>query len=460
MEQHAIQGSTDLTLFSHNLAVSSTTEIYQKQLTSGGILRYKADKNRNKGLSDEKERMTYHRSGRHLEREEKIFVSRVQNYLIGTYTEPILSGSGEIFPGNGEGIYRLELDTKTGELKMELAYGGVKNPSFLTVFPVTEKTEESSKKTRLYILAVNECSRFQGEDSGGLTVLENSEDGIKLRQTLLTHGADPCHVFADKTDGNVIVSNYTGGSICAYRFTGEGILEEKDFVRHTGKGADPYRQNGPHAHSCIPLDKPEIFLTADLGTDRIVAYRMGNSGKLEEKKLLTYSCRSGNGPRFGEFHKRNRCLYVVNELACTVTVLRYENENQPLTLLQEIQAVEGRKSNNTSADLHLSPDGGFLYVSNRGENTLTVFRVSSDDGRLEKIQNVPSGGRTPRNFCMDPGGRWLLAANQDSDEIVLFERNPQNGMLKEKAGISVPTPVCICPIPFLTGRSEERMRRF
>lgn len=370
----------------------------------------------------------------------------IQSYLIGTYTEPILFGSGEVLPGKGEGIYRLKLDTETGELRKELAYGGIRNPSYLTVFPANEKTANDSRRSRPYILAVNECKEFEGKPGGGISVLELCENGMKLRQTLLTHGEDPCYVFARKEDGSVIVSNFMTGSVCAYRFTGEGILEEKDFVRHRGKSLDSFRQNGPHAHSCIFLEEPGLFLVPDLGMDQIVAYRMDKGGKLERDETLTIFCRPGNGPRFGEFHKGNRRLYVVNELALTVSVFSYEGKNRAMKLLQEIPAAD-KKSGNTSADLHLSPDGRFLYVSNRGEDTLTVFSVDPDDGRLEQIQNVSSGGRTPRNFCMDPGGRWLLAANQDSDEIVLFERNRENGMLKKKNRIPVPTPVCICPVP-------------
>lgn len=259
----------------------------------------------------------------------------IQRFYVGTYTEPILFGTGEILRGKGEGIYILELDRQ------------------------------------------EKCLRSAG------------------------------------------------------------------FAAHRGSGPNPKRQKGPHSHSCIWLRGEDRFWIPDLGIDRLEAYRMTENGELEQWDEASCSCRPGSGPRYGEFHPAFPVLYVIHELTSSVAVLEWDRQKGKLKCIQEISTLP-YACDNICADLHVTGDGRFVYVSNRGHDSITGYRVL-DDGRLERLFTVSSGGKTPRNFVLDQENRFLLVGNQDSDNVVLMERHPETGELTERSRIFMPTPVCICP---------------
>lgn len=363
----------------------------------------------------------------------------IRKYLIGTYTEPVLFGTGQIMEGKGKGIHVLKLDLEQGTLAVEPAAGIVRNPSYVAV-------------SGEFVYCVNELKQYNGQMGGSVTVLtwDAPHEKLQIRQVLPTHGEDPCHVAVDETGTYLVAANFMTGSVCCWRIGPDGLLTETDFVQHEGCSADPVRQAGPHAHAGIWFGggrngADRQVLVPDLGKDELAAYRVTAEGKLHYEEAVSVRCRKGNGPRFGEFHTVHSVLYLVNELASSVTVLAYDSSGPAFTVLQEISTLpEGVENPSTAADLHISPDGRHVYASNRGLDSIAVFSVL-DDGRLKAVEQVPCGGKTPRNFVIDPDGGYVLVANQDSDTIALFARDPRTGRLTWLQTVDAPSPVCLIP---------------
>lgn len=357
---------------------------------------------------------------------------QIKRYLIGSYTETLLLGTGETVHGTGAGISLLELDAETGQPLSLRALAQVPNPSWVT------------RSGDRYVYCVNELKEYGGKGQGSVSVLEWDEkkERLNLRQVLPTRGEDPCHIALSPDGGWAAVSNYGGGSLCLYAVRGDGSLREAGFVQHRGHGADPARQEGPHAHSCIWLGK-DTFLAMDLGLDRLFAYRADANGL---RILGETAVRAGVGPRHAAFGRDRNVLYVTGEMGSAVLVFGYEAISGRLLLRQEISTLpEDFAGKNTAADLHLSPDGRYLYASNRGHDSLAVFAVSEEDGTLTPAGHYPCGGRTPRHFCIDEGGRYVLAANQDSDSLAILGRDGVTGALRRIAEVRTGMPVCVCP---------------
>lgn len=354
----------------------------------------------------------------------------MKKFYIGTYTEPILFGTGEVLYGKGEGIYSAELDRK-GVLKLTGLAAEARNPSFVAV----------SKDGR-YLFAVGELKKYQGEEAGCVSCFRILDEqlGLQLADQRSTHGQDPCHVavFQDK----LVVSNFMTGSVCCYEIGEDGRLMERAFVQHKGSGPDPVRQKGPHAHSCIGVPGMDRVIVPDLGLDRLMVYELEDGGGVRFREEESYRCLPGSGPRFGVFNKAGDRLYVINELGSALTVLNYSRDTGKMESIQQISTLP-EPCENICADVHLTEDGRFLYASNRGHDSITGFRVL-EDGRLEQMCNIPCGGKTPRNFAIEPEGRYLLVGNQDTNEIVVFAIDGETGTLREVSRTKVPTPVCIC----------------
>ncbi|MDO4298422.1 MAG: lactonase family protein [Lachnospiraceae bacterium] len=388
-------------------------------------------------------------------------MEKIQRYLVGTYTEPVLFGTGDILQGKGKGIHFLELNRETKELKLTGVAAGVRNPSYVAAV------------RKRFVYCVNELKRYRGEDGGSVTFLEWSEDGsdLEVRQTLPTHGQDPCHVAVDEEQQMLVAANFMTGSVCAYRMDDRGMLEESGWIQHQGNSVHPARQTGPHAHSGIWMRGKHQVIVPDLGMDRLMVYQAAEDGSLVYLEGSSVYCKKGNGPRYGEFDRKQEYLYIVNELSSSVTVLKYHEKENRFEEVQEISTLDdtlisgdgdvriaeaccGQSSAgagnaeiiNTSADLHISPDNRHLYVSNRGHDSITVFGIHPENGTLELLGHTSCGGRTPRNFAVDPSGDFVLVANQDSDVVVLFERNQETGELTKVSSLEVPTPVCVAPI--------------
>ncbi|HEV7223098.1 MAG TPA: lactonase family protein, partial [Pirellulales bacterium] len=305
---------------------------------------------------------------------------------VGTYTN-----------GKSEGIYRLKLDRKTGELTKAGATSGVKNPSFLALHP-----------SGRYLYAVCEVADF-GKNAGGIAAFEiDPKSGdLKLLNQQSSGGGGPCHLVVDKLGKNVLAANYGGGSVCVLPIGGDGRLGKATaFVQHKGSSVDRGRQESPHAHS-INLDAANRFaFAADLGLDKVLVYRFdAQKGTLAPNDPPAANVKPGSGPRHFAFHPSGRSAYVINEMSCTVTAFDYDADKGVLTETQTITTLPRPvAAGDSTAEVQVHPSGKFLYGSNRGHDSIAIFAIDADSGRLTTVGNQSTEGKTPRNFGIDPSG--------------------------------------------------------
>jgi 6-phosphogluconolactonase len=331
-----------------------------------------------------------------------------------------------------EGIALCRLDGGTGRLEKIAGAAGMENPSFLAV---------NGARNRLY--AVGETSDPRTESVASFAI-DPYKGEITLLNQRSSFGAAPCHVALDGPERFLVVVNYNEGNICLFPIAEDGEIGEiADNVLRTGHGPRADRQDKAHPHSSFIDPANGTVVVADLGTDRLAAYRLD----AEEGRLVPAgetAAAPGSGPRHMALHPNGRLLYVINELNATIGVYRYGSDSAELEPLQTIGTLPASYDGpNTAADIHVSANGRFLYGSNRGHDSIAVYRID-DDGRLELIQHISSGGRTPRNFGLSPDGRYLLAANQDSDSIVAYSVDEATGRLAATGHIlTIGSPVCI-----------------
>jgi 6-phosphogluconolactonase len=350
---------------------------------------------------------------------------------VGTYTR-----------GESRGIYRFTVDPTTGEATEPALAAETDNPSFLALHP-----------SRPFLYAVNETAEFQGKKTGAVSAFAvDGETGtLRLLNQQPSMGTAPCHLVVDRAGRNVLVANYGSGSVAVLPILEDGRLGEPSSVQqHRGSGPNQARQKGPHAHGLAFDSSGKRVFVADLGTDRVFVYDFdADSGTLEPAEPPSVALEPGAGPRHLALHPSGAFLYVVNELQSTVTVLRYDAAAGTLEPVQTVTTLPaGFEGSSTTAEIALSPDGRFLYASNRGHDSLALFAVEAESGRLAPLGHVPTGGRTPRHFALDPTGEWLLVANQGSDDVAVFRRNETSGGLEATGTVvSVPVPVCVLPGP-------------
>jgi len=362
-----------------------------------------------------------------------------QDVYVGTYTLPIEFGTGQIFEGKGEGIYLYEFDTDSVELKLK-SITKADNPSYLAV---------DSDTAKLY--AVNELKVFMGKPSGAVSAFSVREDGsLEPIGQSATGGTDPCHAAISPDGRFLVVSNYSSGSLSVYPIQKDGALGmTAQFIQYEGKSANPERQAGPHAHSATFSKDAKYAYICDLGTDLVRAYRYKDAGTpLSDAGMTDFAAQAGAGPRCCEFSADGRFCYIVNELDSSVSVAAFDKGTGTLGTIQKVSAVPAgaAREGNISADLHITPNGQFLYCSNRGLDNIAIFRIDVDSGLLSFEGFAPCGGKTPRNFAIDATGHYLFCANQDSDNIVVFEIDTSTGQLTKKTDTHVPAPVCVKPL--------------
>lgn len=361
--------------------------------------------------------------------------------FIGTYTESILFGTGDILPGKGKGIHIMAVDG-AGKLTSIGLAPNVRNPSFLCL-----------SRDRRFLYAVNELKEYNGAATGAVSAFavtwENGTATLSPLNIQPTGGTDPCHVAVNQVQTHVFVSNFMSGSVCVLPIRSDGSLgPASDFIQYEGHSAHPRRQASPHAHSLI-FDRAERrAFVPDLGTDKLMVYRTDfTAGKLIPEKTPFFATEPGDGPRFLEFHPNQRWCYLINEIGSSVSLLSYDEPSGRFEKQQTVATIpSGFSGDNICADLHLTPDGKYLYASNRGHNSLARFRVNPGDGKLEPLGNISCGGRTPRNFAVSASGKFLLVANQDSDNLLSFRIDYATGDLQKIDEIFAPTPVCVLPI--------------
>jgi 6-phosphogluconolactonase len=347
---------------------------------------------------------------------------------------------GTYAPPEAAGLFLFQWDEATGRLDYRDQVTGEANPSYLALHP-----------SGRFLYAVNEVSEFQGQPGGGVSAfaVQAATGQLTLLNRQRSEGKGPCHLTTDREGRVLLVANYDSGSLAVYALEADGRLRAAgQVVQHAGRGVNPERQEGPHAHSITLAPDNRFALSCDLGLDRVTVYRLDAvHGQLQLQAEVVVS--PGAGPRHLAFHPAGQQLYLVNELASTLAVYAYTPETGALALRQTLSMLpEGYAGPNTSAAVAVHPGGGFVYGSNRGHDSLVIYAVDSATGGLTLVGHESARGRTPRDVVIDPTGAWLLAANQDSDTVVIFHIDAHSGRLRLHQQIEIPRPVCL---KFLTG---------
>ena len=348
--------------------------------------------------------------------------------------------------GKGEGIYVYRMDQASGALEFSSKIAGVTNPSYLNFDP-----------ERRFLYAVNELKTFEGKPTGALSAFSiDPETGeLKFINKKPTQGTDPCHVIVDKTGKCALVANFMSGSVCVLPIQEDGSLRDAtDFVQHHGSSVNPVRQAGPHAHATTLDEENRYAFVPDLGLDKIMVYKFDPCrGKLEPNDEQWIQVKAGAGPRHLAFNPNGRYAYLINELDSTLVAFAYDKKNGTLKEIQTVPTLpKDFSGKSTGADVNVSPYGTFVYCSNRGHDSIVIYKIDQRTGKLTYAGHESTQGKTPRNFAIDPTGRFLLVANQDTDTIVTFRIDQQTGKLTSTGYVTkVPTPVCVKMI-FLESR--------
>jgi 6-phosphogluconolactonase len=338
-----------------------------------------------------------------------------------------------------KGIYVSRFDAASGTLGAPELAAEAANPGFLALHPGGR-----------FLYAVGES----GDAGAGVSAFAIDRASGKL--TRLNHqssgGAGPTHLDVDPGGRVLVVANYTGGSVAALPINADGSLQPAaTFIQHEGSSVNPRRQSAPHAHCANISPDGRFAVVADLGLDKVMIYRLDAArGKLTANDPAFARVAPGSGPRHFAFHPSGRFAYVINEMTCTMTAFEWDARRGALSELHTVSTLPAGvtvQPGMSTAEVFAHPNGKFLYGSNRGHDTIAVFRVAAD-GRLTLVQNAPAEVKIPRNFNLDPTGRWLIAAGQNSNDVALHRVDEQTGRLaftgtRHKVG----APVCVVFLP-------------
>jgi 6-phosphogluconolactonase len=348
---------------------------------------------------------------------------KTYNLIVGTYTNP----------GKSNGMYVYTFNSATGELAYKAQSTPIKNPSFLTV-----------SSDRKYVYAVSEV----GADKASVNAFRYDPTSGKLEfvNSAPAGGDSPCYVSVDNKNKFAFVGNYGGGSLAAVPINADGSLSEKvQFIQHQGSSINKGNQEKPHVHATL-LSKDDKFLfVPDLGTDKINIYKVDatKAQPLSPAAQPFVSITPGGGPRHFTFHPNGKWAYLIHEMTGAVTAFEYSNGK--LTAKESVTLVSsGATGRIDAADIHISPDGKFLYGSLRGDINEIVVCSIDKAGKLSVAGRQSTLGKTPRNFAIDPTGKFLLVGNQNSDNIIVFKRDEKTGLLSATGTkISIGAPVCL-----------------
>jgi 6-phosphogluconolactonase len=347
---------------------------------------------------------------------------------VGTYTGP-----------KSKGIYMMKLDPATGALTKPEVAGEVKNPSFLVIHPNNK-----------YLYAIGEIDEFKDKKTGAISAfsIDSATGKLTLINQQSSGGPGPCFVTVDGTGKNALLANYGGGSIEVVPLKDDGSLAEPTtFIQHIGSSVDQSRQKEPHAHSINLTPDNKYAIAADLGMDKLLVYKFdADKGTLTPSDPAFTAIAPGQGPRHFVFHPNGKWAYNCNEMGLTARAFSYDGDKGTLTEMQSLSTLpdDANRKGASTAEVQVHPSGKFLYVSNRGHDTIAIFTIDQATGKLTAAGHQSSGGKTPRNFRIDPTGNYLLAANQGSDNIVVFRIDQSSGGLTATgATAEVGAPVCI-----------------
>ena len=346
--------------------------------------------------------------------------------LVGTYTKK-----------TSKGVYRVDLDPATGKLSEPALSGEATNPSFLARHP-----------TKPFLYAISEIGTFNGQKSGAVAAF--SYDPATLRLTALNKqpsgGQGPCFVSVDASGKTVMVANYGSGSVASLPVNDDGSLGDiATRHQHEGTGPNKSRQEGPHAHSVRPAPGGKFALSADLGTDQILVYALTDNSTLTPAK--PFKTEPGVGPRHIAFSPDGQFAFVANELSNSLTLLSWDGQAGVLQQKQTLSTLpDDYDKGGKVAEVVAHPSGKFVYVSNRGHDSIAVFGF--DGTRLSARGHTPTQGAGPRNFNVSPDGKFLVVANEQGDNLVAYRIDAATGALTPTGStVSLDAPVCVIFVP-------------
>jgi 6-phosphogluconolactonase len=332
--------------------------------------------------------------------------------------------------GGSKGIHRAKFDAKTGKLSDVAVAAEMGSPSFVTVHPNGK-----------FLYAVGEG---QGKEGGAVVAFAlNAKTGelTKLNEDK-SGGPGPCHIVVSPKGTHAAVANYGGGSTALFTLGEDGkLIKRVGFVQHKGSSVNAGRQKEPHAHNCTFDPTGEYVATVDLGIDKIKFFKVDAEKGLVESEKLDIVAPAGSGPRHLAINVKGKAAYVCGELDSTVNTIVDHKVVQSLSTLP--QPTPG----NSTAECILSPDAKFVYVSNRGHNSIAVFKIG-EDNKLTAAGHITGDIKIPRNFNIDPSGKWMLIASQDGHKVGVWEIDAKTGGAKETGStVEVGSPVCIKLVP-------------
>lgn len=354
-------------------------------------------------------------------------------FYIGTYT---FTGNNSSSGTGSRGIYSTLLDPETGTLEPPTLQAEVLNPSYLIV-----------SRDRRYLYACLETEEYNGIPGGAVAAfqIDAGSGALSLIGITPADGNTPCHLCLDSKKPFLYTANYLQGTFQSFSVLHDGRIGDcTATIRHQKDFQSVKNPAEPRAHFVSTGPDGDYIWTVDLGLDKIILYK-NPEYQNPFTRYKTISVKPGSGPRHLEFYPGGHFFYVISELASTVKVYRYSPDYHTIRLIQTISTLpKGYAGCSFCSAIHLSPAGNFLFASNRGHNSITVFRVDGETGKLIVVSCQSTEGEYPRDFGIHPGGKYILAANQHSGTLVPFSFNGESGKLEQTAdAIRVPSPVCV-----------------
>jgi len=336
-----------------------------------------------------------------------------------------------------KGIYVLEFDQQKGTLKELQTVTEGNSPGFLAFSP---------NKDFLYSI----YGKGTLDDGNGAVMsfkIDPFTGFLKKVNEQSVGGKGPAHISIDPKGRFAYTANYGDASVTVFPINSDGSLANaSDFVKHTGSSINPQRQMRPHPHSSIPSADGKFLYVSDLGTDKIMIYEVVDGGKLKAAVVPHVQVTAGSGPRHFKIHENGNFAYSVDELSNTIVGFKVNKKTGALTIIERLSMLpEGYSEVTYASDVHFSPDGKFIYATNRGHESVVIYEVNAKSGKLRMLGHESTGGKHPRNFMISKSGEYVLVGNSNTDNVVIFNRDSKTGLLKPN-GVQYTIPAVTCLI--------------